>query len=189
MTPTAEWERIASTGDVVSAVKAYRAATGVGLADAERTVERWLDVTRPPSVAYQRACRIAGRVVERLDEYQARAGRAGSFCVQVLSAAGHDEAGQPTLLTLDLPVTDSHSGFELIVFVELEEVPGRRERAAARAALGGGAKLVWVLQPAVTGARVEAADGRPARVLFDTATLDGGDVLPGFACKVSDLFA
>lgn len=27
------------------------------------------------------------------------------------------------------------------------------------------------------------------RTFYDEAALDGGDVLPGFACKVSDLFA
>lgn len=51
-----------------------------------------------------------------------------------------------------------------------------------------GAKLVWVVDPDERSVAVfrEPLEGR---VLKEEATLDGGDVLPGFSCKVADLFA
>lgn len=51
-----------------------------------------------------------------------------------------------------------------------------------------GAKAVWVIDP---DERSVAAYREPmeGRILKEGATLDGGDVLPGFTCKVADLFA
>jgi Uma2 family endonuclease len=50
-----------------------------------------------------------------------------------------------------------------------------------------GARMVWVVDPEDRSVTVfrEPLEGR---VLKEEATLDGGDVLPGFSCKVSELF-
>ena len=50
-----------------------------------------------------------------------------------------------------------------------------------------GVRTVWVVLPEQKSVRVEHADGT-ARRLGLADTLDGGDVLPGFACPVADLF-
>lgn len=51
-----------------------------------------------------------------------------------------------------------------------------------------GVRLVWVVDPEGRSVSVyRSAD--EARLLHDTATLDGGDVLPGFSCRVADLFS
>jgi hypothetical protein len=54
--------------------------------------------------------------------------------------------------------------------------------------LAAGARLVWVLNP--KHGRVTAhAPGAGARVLGADDRLDGGDVVPGFACLVREIFA
>lgn len=51
-----------------------------------------------------------------------------------------------------------------------------------------GVRMVWVIDPEDRSVEVLLAPDE-GRTLYDDAVLDGGDVLPGFACKVSDLFA
>jgi Uma2 family endonuclease len=51
-----------------------------------------------------------------------------------------------------------------------------------------GVPLLWVVDPATRTVRVERSDGTAQR-LDPHATLDGGDVLPGFFVPVADIFA
>ena len=53
--------------------------------------------------------------------------------------------------------------------------------------LYNGVRLVWVGHPDWREVEVYSADGS-VFTLGENDTLDGGDVLPGFACKVSDIF-
>jgi len=190
MTNTADWQQLADGGDIIAAIKTYRATMGVSLVEAKATVERWLGINRPPSVAYQAACRIADRVSAALDGYFARAEQPYMYCIQALTSRQSAYCGDPPLIALQGTTTTSESErCDLVVFIELEEMPTGRERAAARSAVAGGAKMVWILQPDVTGVRVESAGNRAVTHLYDDAVLDGGDVLPGFSCRVADLFA
>lgn len=50
-----------------------------------------------------------------------------------------------------------------------------------------GVRLVLLIDPDVRTVTVMPQDG-PAQTLTDADTLDGGDVLPGFSCAVSDIF-
>ena len=50
-----------------------------------------------------------------------------------------------------------------------------------------GTALVWVVDPEKRRVSVIAADA-PARWLREGDTIDGGSVVPGFTCPVSDLF-
>ncbi|MFO0850431.1 MAG: Uma2 family endonuclease [Gemmataceae bacterium] len=50
-----------------------------------------------------------------------------------------------------------------------------------------GVRLVWVVSPGSKTVQVRRADGSCA-VLREADTLSGEDVVPGFACKVADLF-
>jgi len=52
--------------------------------------------------------------------------------------------------------------------------------------LANGTRLVWVIHPGLRSATVYHTDGR-ARQLFDKDTLDGEEVLPGFACQLADI--
>jgi hypothetical protein len=53
--------------------------------------------------------------------------------------------------------------------------------------LDAGVRLVWVLYP--TSYTVEVyRSAQPMLTLPDSATLDGGDVVPSFSCPVSQVF-
>jgi Uma2 family endonuclease len=54
--------------------------------------------------------------------------------------------------------------------------------------LGNGVRLVWVVDPASETVTVYAL-GAQSRLLRAGDTLDGGDVLPGFAVPVDEVFA
>jgi len=53
--------------------------------------------------------------------------------------------------------------------------------------LGAGTRLVWVVYPKTRNV-VEYRPGGEARVLSEEDSLDGRDVVPGFRCRVGDLF-
>ena len=50
-----------------------------------------------------------------------------------------------------------------------------------------GVRLVWLVHPATRAVEVHHGGSR-GPTLVDGNTLDGGDVLPGFTCAVSDIF-
>ena len=50
-----------------------------------------------------------------------------------------------------------------------------------------GARLVWALHPDARRVDVHTPDGA-VRSLTDGDALDGGDVLPGFTCPITDIF-
>ncbi|MCS6830054.1 MAG: Uma2 family endonuclease [bacterium] len=54
--------------------------------------------------------------------------------------------------------------------------------------LESGVRLVWVVDPSDRTVSVHRA-GHPVQILREEDTLTGDDVLPGFACKVSEIFA
>ncbi|MBX9580759.1 MAG: Uma2 family endonuclease [Gemmataceae bacterium] len=64
----------------------------------------------------------------------------------------------------------------------------KKLKAKAKEYLFAGVRLVWIVDPEDRTVSV-IADPLEARVLEADAPLDGGDVLPGFSCKVADLFA
>ena len=53
--------------------------------------------------------------------------------------------------------------------------------------LSHGVRLVWVVRPASRAIEVHRS-GAPIETLGEEATLDGGDVLPGFSCSVGAVF-
>jgi Uma2 family endonuclease len=50
-----------------------------------------------------------------------------------------------------------------------------------------GTRLVWVVNPKTRSVTVHTPDGI-ARILRESDTIDGGDVIPGFTCSVAELF-
>jgi Uma2 family endonuclease len=53
--------------------------------------------------------------------------------------------------------------------------------------LANGVELVWLIDPSCRTITVYTANSGP-RVFTENDTLTGGDVLPGFRCKVADFF-
>lgn len=72
--------------------------------------------------------------------------------------------------------------------VEVLSPDDTRARAAgkAREYVAAGTRLVWLLDP--RGQRVHIFDASGSRALGIEDTLDGGEVLPGFAARVGSLF-
>jgi Uma2 family endonuclease len=64
----------------------------------------------------------------------------------------------------------------------------RQLKAKAKEYLFAGVRMVWIVDPEDRTVTI-VTDPLESRTLEAEATLDGGDVLPGFSCKVSDLFA
>jgi Uma2 family endonuclease len=54
--------------------------------------------------------------------------------------------------------------------------------------LFAGVRMVWIIDPEDRTVEIYR-NPEEGRVLIESATLDGEDVLPGFRCKVADLFA
>ena len=76
---------------------------------------------------------------------------------------------------------------DLVVEIASPNDSAREVEDKARMWLSFGARLVWVAYPD-TRSVVAHPLGGEARALGAEDTLDGGDVLPGFSCKVGDVF-
>ncbi len=74
--------------------------------------------------------------------------------------------------------------------VEVLSPDDRRKKVREKVAeyIANGVRLVWVVDPEAQTVMVYAGTTRGVEY-GDTDTLDGGDVLPGFACPVADFFA
>lgn len=92
-------------------------------------------------------------------------------------------------LPLDLRVVKYHDRpADLCVEVKSPSNTMRELRDKAKEYLFAGVRMVWIIDPEDRTATV-ITDPLESRTLEANATLDGGDVLPGFSCKVSALFA
>jgi Uma2 family endonuclease len=87
---------------------------------------------------------------------------------------------------------DTRTGWPAVppaLVAEVVNDPADREYIAGKVPmfLAFGVDLVWVVDPESESVTVHRM-GREPVVLATTDVLDGGDVLPGFSCKVADLF-
>ena len=64
----------------------------------------------------------------------------------------------------------------------------REVEEKVKAWLQAGTRAVWVVWPTTRTISVHLPDSKPV-TLGEDDTLDGGDVLPGFACRVGEVFA
>lgn len=92
-----------------------------------------------------------------------------------------------------LPPTEMRARFAEMAPDLAVEVVSPSDRASEVAEkvtrwIGAGVRLVWLVYPARRQVEVHRAGGM-TRVLEGDDTLDGGDILPGFAVPVADLFA
>ncbi len=92
-------------------------------------------------------------------------------------------------LPLDLRVVAYHDQPpDLCVEVASPSNSKRKLREKVKEYFFAGVRLVWLVEPDDRSVTVLTAPDE-GRTLYDETRLDGGDVLPGFACTVSDLFA
>ena len=92
-------------------------------------------------------------------------------------------------LQLDQRVVGIHTEVpDLCVEIVSPSNTKKELRAKIKEYFFAGVRMVWIVDPEYRSVEVLRAPDE-GRTLYDDATFDGGDVLPGFACKVSDLFA
>lgn len=92
-------------------------------------------------------------------------------------------------LPLDLRVVGYHDQPpDLCVEVVSPSNTKRKLRDKVKEYFFAGVRLVWLIDPEDRSVTTLTAPDE-GRTLYDESTLDGGEVLPGFSCKVSDLFA
>lgn len=77
---------------------------------------------------------------------------------------------------------------DLVVEVVSPDDRHTKVTAKVREYLHSGVRLVWVADPDVRTVTVYRSR-ETARTLEENDTLDGEDVLPGFKCRIADLFA
>ena len=91
-----------------------------------------------------------------------------------------------------MPAGERVSGYaeavpNLVVEIASPSNSAREVRDKARMWLSFGVRIVWVVYPAARSVELHTDDGG-RRILAESDTLDGGDVLPGFSCRVGDIF-
>ena len=92
-------------------------------------------------------------------------------------------------LPLDLQVVAYHNQpADLCVEVKSPSNTMRELRDKAKEYLFAGVRMVWIIDPEDRTVTI-ITDPLESRMLEADATLDGGDVLSGFSCKVADFFA
>ena len=75
----------------------------------------------------------------------------------------------------------------LVVEIASPRDSAREVRDKAQMWLSFGVRIVWVVYPDARAVELHTVDGG-RRMLAESDTLDGGDVLPGFSCRVGDIF-
>jgi Uma2 family endonuclease len=85
------------------------------------------------------------------------------------------------------PVDYAHVAPDLVVEVLSPNDADRHLTRKVREYFALGVRLVWVLDPLTGTVAVYRRPGE-GRVLWEDATLEGEDVLPGFSCKVAEFF-
>jgi Uma2 family endonuclease len=91
-------------------------------------------------------------------------------------------------LSLDKRVVGYHEQPPDICVEVLSPSNSKRElRAKIKEYFFVGVKMVWVVEPEDRSITILLAPDE-GRTLYDNALIEGGDVLPGFSCKVADFF-
>jgi Uma2 family endonuclease len=140
---------------------------------------------------------IQTRIARMLDEY-VTAHRLGRVTVDsgLITERGPDSVRGPDIAYWSferLPADQEPVGYPDVaadLCVEIlspNDRPGETKRKV-REYFARGVRIVWVIDPEDRAVRVHRSPDE-GRLLYESATLVGEDVLPGFTCLVADLFA
>ena len=124
-----------------------------------------------------------------------RLGRLAASNVGVLLERNPDTVREADLLFISaekLPRNIRVTGYydrppDLIVEIASPNDSRREVNAKVQMWLSYGVRLVWAIYPATRTVESHPQRGAPT-LLTEVDALDGGDVLPGFTCKLSDIF-
>ena len=124
-----------------------------------------------------------------------RLGRLSGPNVGVLLERNPDTVREADLLFISaekLPRNIRVTGYydlppDLVVEIASPNASRREVNAKVQMWLSYGVRLVWAVYPITRTVESHPQHGAPT-LFTDVDTLDGGDVLPGFTCKFSDIF-
>lgn len=176
------------------------------------TAEEFFKMPEPPDGSQQELVRGAvvttaapgfrhgvrqGRAFALLDEY-ARRTRSGRVTIEtgLITERDPDTVRGPDVAFWSaerLPLDQEPEGYPDVTADLCVEVlsPSNRPgqiREKLHEYFARGVRMVWLIDPEDRAVRVYRSP-QEARLFHEGATLDGEDVLPGFACPVADLFA
>jgi Uma2 family endonuclease len=140
---------------------------------------------------------IQGRVYQKLNDF-ASAHHLGRVTVDsgLITERGPDSVRGPDVAYWSferLPADQEPVGYPDVaadLCVEIlspNDRPGETKRKI-REYFARGVRMVWVIDPEDRAVRVHRSPDE-AQMPYESATLGGDDVLPGFTCRVADLFA
>jgi hypothetical protein len=179
------WQRLAHDGEIISAIKAYRASAGCGLAEAKGAVEQWREANPSPPLFDEIYFRICQRVIDRLTQYEQDAGVDLDYLVHVLSP--HERVATTFEHIVAMKARVGNRWVDLAVEVATSDCTRTMFKTAIRNHLSEGARMVWLIDAEDVSVRV-ATPNQPRFIYHDDAVFDGGSLLSGFSCKVADLF-
>jgi Uma2 family endonuclease len=151
-------------------------------------------VTMPPPGFDHGVCQV--RISGMLDFF-VRSGRLGRITTEsgLRTEQNLDSVRGPDVAYWSadrLPLDQRPSGYpdvaaDLCVEIRSPHDTRRRISEKVREYLARGVRMVWVVDPDDRTVTVYRQPGE-GRVLWETATLTGEDVLPGFTCRVGEFF-
>ena len=140
---------------------------------------------------------IVGALITAIRPYvrSRRLGRVGGSDSGILLERNPDTVREPDIAFTSaerLPLDAWNAGYsevvpDLVVEVASPSDSRRELNDKAQMWLRYGVRLVWVVHPGTRAVDVHRADGGAVTIAED-GSLDGLDVLPGFACAVSAIF-
>ncbi len=177
---------MARSGAVSSAIRLLSKGSGRNRAEAYAAVYRWLDANCPETLPDVDGLQICERVDGLLKRHTDRHSVELYYLVHVLSPRETIE----TMLahTVSMVARGGEPWVDLAVEVATSDARKPMFKAAIHEHLKSGVRMVWVIDAEDVSIRVATHASR-WDVFHDDFVFDGGDVLPGFSCKVADLFA
>jgi hypothetical protein len=180
-----DWQKLARSGDMVAAIKRYRLDLAVGLDVAKRHVEDWVANACPIHPEHAAVFHVCDRIEQVLARYRENHSATLSYLIHLLSP-DHQITSAENCYVLAVDVDQESTS--LAVEVMLPECLRSFARAATLEHLKNGVRMVWTVDPNDHSVTVLTTPDE-GRTIYENGTLDGGEVLPGFSCKVADLFA
>jgi hypothetical protein len=186
MNGEAEWQAMARSGAISAAIRLLSKEPGQSRAQAYSAVYQWLDENCPEMLPDVACLEVCERVDAMLKTYAEKRSIALYYLLHVLSPRETVE----TMLAHTVVMVSRGGDPWVDLAIEVVTADSRRPqiRAVVLDHLKAGVRLVWTIDPEDRSVTI-IVDPLESRTLEADATLDGGDVLPGFSCKVSDLFA
>jgi Putative restriction endonuclease len=186
ISPDEEWQKLARADRFLEAFKVYRACKGVGLIEAMDCVKSWFarNCLKQPESSYRLCCDAIARLLRQFISGKEMC--LAATWVRLSADAFQREPGAGP----DVALWHSEEGIgapALAVHVVLPNDTYSEVQRRARHFFEDGARMVWLPTPELRTVVVYYSKSK-AKFLREGDMLPGEDVLPGFSCKVADLF-